>query len=425
MEEGKTNIKLELIEELLLYYLIDNKIKEIAPVIYYDVINYDIVKNFDEYHDKETFDELLDGLKDKGYFEKKEYDRVIRCFNCHSVNQQTKYNCPQCKSTRVRRFELIEHTDCGFIGELDEFKEENGDLVCPKCSKEFKENSKAYEVIGISYICDDCGYKFDKPDTSHHCQNCGQIYDYTNSIYTKLYSYTLTDKITELIPVREIRETLRTLEAAFVEKEYEVELEGVLVGKSQEEKILSLIARKEPETIIIDISPWGKQENIITLLGKKMDLEPQEAIMIDLSEENKLAPMEDIYKIKVYHGKDPELSTKISSLIDELNPIPREPRRFFSPKREVQQETKPEPKTEPKEETKDKTDKDQEKVAETELKEESDKQPDEPFEEKPDESPEMPKPIPEIDSDEDESNDETESEPDSVEESEEEDDKDQ
>ena len=347
MEEGKTNIKLELIEELLLYYLIDNNIKEIAPVIYYDVINYDIVKNFDQYVDKETFDKLLDSLKDKGYFEKKEYDRVIRCFNCHSVNKQTKYNCPQCKSTRVRRFELIEHTDCGYIGELDEFKENHEGLVCPKCSQEFKENSEDYEVIGISYICDDCGYKFDKPDTSHHCQNCGQIYDYTNSIYTKLYSYTLTDKITELIPVREIRETLRTLEAVFVEKEYEVELEGTMVGKSQEEKMLSLIAQKEDETIIVDISPWGKQENIITLLGKKMDLEPKTALMIDLSETNLLAPMEDIYKVKVFHGRDPELVIKISSFIDELNPPKRESRGLFGSRREQRTEPITEPEAEP------------------------------------------------------------------------------
>ena len=274
MEEGKTGIELELTEEKLLYYLIDQKIKVIEPINYYNKIEYDIVKGFEEYKDKKDFDQLLETLTKKGYLSKKEHDRVIHCPNCGSKHHETKYNCPQCESTKVRRFELIEHLDCGYVGELSDFEKTNGHLICPKCSTTFKKNSDAYDVIGISYICDNCGYKFDKPNTTHHCQNCGTIYDYTNSIYTPTYTYQITDKITELLPIREVRETLRALELLFQERGYNVTLEGKLTGRSGEEKTLSVIAEKDPDLFIIDISPWGKVENIINMLGKKMDLEP-------------------------------------------------------------------------------------------------------------------------------------------------------
>ena len=330
MEEGKTGIELELNEEKFLYYLIDKKIKEIEPVIYHDRIVYESVKDFEEYKTKKEFDTLLDALTEKEHLSKTEHDRVIHCPNCGSKYHETKYNCPQCNSTRVRRFELIEHLDCGYVGELDEFPREEDTLTCPKCATQFKRNSDAYDVIGISYICDGCGYKFDKPNTSHQCRNCGTTYDYTNSIYPLTFTYRITDKITELLPVREIRETLRALEALFVEKGYEVTLEGTLIGKSGEEKPLSVIASNNPDLFIIDISPWGKVENIINLLGKKMDLEPKEAIIVDLSDEHKLQPLESIYKVKVVNGKDPTYIEKLGEYLDKLNEPVEEKKTFFS-----------------------------------------------------------------------------------------------
>ena len=318
MEEGKTGIELELDEEKLLYYLIDNKIKTIEPVLYYNKIEYDSVKEFEDYTQKEEFDNLLERLTEKKYLSKSENDRVIRCPNCKSKHSETKYNCPQCNSTKVRRFELIEHLDCGFVGEIDEFIQDEDNLICPKCSTTFPKNSDKYDVIGISYICDSCGYKFDKPNTSHQCQNCGTVYDYSNSYYMKTYTYNITDKITELLPVREIRKTLRDLEKLFTEKGYEVKLEETMTGKSGESHKLSLIADDLSNKFIIDISPWGKVENIVSLLGKKMDLEPTEAILIDLSEENRLKQLEDIYKVKVWSGKDTTYIEKIGEYLDSL-----------------------------------------------------------------------------------------------------------
>ena len=329
MEEGKTGIKLENTEEKLLYYLIDNNIKLITPITYYNKIEYDVVKEFKEYVDKDSLDHVLNSLTDKGYLRKKEHDRVIHCPNCDSIDQKMKYNCPQCGSIKARRFELIEHKECGFIGEMTDFKQNTNTMICPKCKTLIKKNSDSYTVLGVSYICDSCGYKFDKPETSNHCQNCGTIHNDTNSIYKIIYTFNTTPQITELLPVREIRETLRTIEAVFLENEYNVELEGFLVGKSEEKYTLSIIAEKNEGKIIVDISPWGKVDNITNLLGKKMDLEPKAAIMIDLSEEETLSPMENIYNIKVLNGKDPELSQKLSAYLIELEPPKDKPKSFL------------------------------------------------------------------------------------------------
>jgi predicted RNA-binding Zn-ribbon protein involved in translation (DUF1610 family) len=330
MEEGKTGINLELVEEKLLYFLIDNNIKKIIPVTYHDKIDYDILTTFEDYYNKNSFDVYLDRLSIKQYLDKSEHDRIIHCPNCDSVDQLVKYNCPQCNSTRVRRFELIEHDDCGYVGEKDEFKTYKINMKCPKCSILIRRNSEDYTIIGVSYICDNCGYKFDKPNTSHHCNNCGTIYDYTNSIYKKIYTYTTTKKITELVPVREIRETLRKMEKVFLELEYAVELEGKLFGKSNEEHILSVIAVKEDKKIIVDISPWGKVEDIVNLLGKKMDISPKSAILVDLSEESIHAPLEEIYNIKVLDGKNPGLEKLLKEYIEFLEaPVEKEKKGFF------------------------------------------------------------------------------------------------
>lgn len=326
MEEGKTGLSLKKMEERLLYYLIDNKISLISPKIYYNLIEYSAVIDFDGYQDKEQFDELLDDLTAKGYFDIYEFDRVIRCPNCDSIDQKMKYNCPQCGSIKVRRFELIEHMDCGFIGERGDFKQNKKSIICPKCSKLLRSNSRAIEIIGVSHICESCGLKFDKPDISSHCQNCKTIFDHTNSNYNTLFTYNTTSQIQDLLPIREIRETLRTMESVFLEHEYNVELEGKIVGKSNKEHTLSIIAEKDDDIIAVDISPWGKVENYTTLLGKKMDITPKDTIMIDLSEEHLLSTMEEIYDIKLFNGKESGFKDKISEYVLELEPQEEEPR---------------------------------------------------------------------------------------------------
>jgi hypothetical protein len=48
MEDGKTGLNLENVEERLLYYLIDNKISKISPNVFYNEIEYTSLIDFNE-----------------------------------------------------------------------------------------------------------------------------------------------------------------------------------------------------------------------------------------------------------------------------------------------------------------------------------------------------------------------------------------
>jgi hypothetical protein len=215
---------------------------------------------------------------------------------------------------------------------------EDGEMRCPRCDYEkegiFKRKSKPedFKLIGTSYMCDNCSYKFDKPETRHYCHDCGTQHDFKDSTYEQLFSYKVTPKIMELKPIRAIRDALRLSESILLEKGYQVELTGTAEGKSGEPREVDILARDDGRVFIIDISEWGKEEDLISLLGKKMDLEPKAAILLDLSRSEKIIQKGQVYDIKAFDAKEPEFKEKFTEYIESFSKTVRkeEPRGFFS-----------------------------------------------------------------------------------------------
>jgi hypothetical protein len=155
------------------------------------------------------------------------------------------------------------------------------------------------------------------------------VYGYKNSNYEAIYSYALTDRITEITPIREIRDIMRVLEACLIEKGYQAELEASLEGKSGEKRDFDIVATKDVRTIIIDVSPWGKDEDMTVLLGKKMDLGPSETILVSIVESEKLFQLGGIYGIKVVNGRDPTLRESFLGYLDGLEVVEKPTRSQF------------------------------------------------------------------------------------------------
>ena len=181
MSETKRRKKLSATEERFLNYLIDNDIKEILPVVQPEGVVYSIISGF-KTTEKENIEDLLFDLSEKGFLDEQEYDRSIFCPNCGSIHVYSKLNCPRCNSRKVNRHELIEHPHCGYIGGIDDLKRTSRGYICPNCGEtlrnkriELARRKSDYLVIGSSYSCDNCGHKFDKPNTSHHCQKCATM----------------------------------------------------------------------------------------------------------------------------------------------------------------------------------------------------------------------------------------------------------
>jgi hypothetical protein len=123
---------------------------------------------------------------------------------------------------------------------------------------------------------------------------------------------------------------------------YEVKLDGILEGRSGEKRILDIVAEKEGNLFLFDLSPWGKEEDMLSLLGKKMDLEAKATVLIDVLGTDKMNHLGEIYKIKVFDGKDPAFSHQFSDYMITFEELKEKPKGFsFSDllKRNVEQGT--------------------------------------------------------------------------------------
>jgi hypothetical protein len=61
-----------------------------------------------------------------------------------------------------------------------------------------------------------------------------------------------------------------------------------------------MIAEKNETRLVIDISITGNKNDMISLLGKKVDVTPTRALIIDLSKLEELTPLEKVYDITVF-----------------------------------------------------------------------------------------------------------------------------
>jgi rubrerythrin len=320
--------KLSTSEEKLLNSLVDKGIREIKPKRFGESIIYDGLEELIKDNNYKEVMKLLKSLKKKEYLTEHNYDSAIFCPRCGSIQVFSKYNCPQCQSMSIEKIQLIEHIFCGFIGNRNEFEGPDG-LVCPKCktiigdflgaqSKKETEKNKQIRVIGSSFVCDKCGSKFERPTTSHVCQNCKATFTYREASYEKLPSYELTDKIELLSPKRFERDALHQVEKIFSEKGYSVEIDGKIMGKSGVEQSFDLIARKDKKIILLDVSAWGRQTDLISLLGKKMDVDSQSIFLLDLGGNPNLSALAKPYNIVVLDGKDDKHMENLTTIIGEI-----------------------------------------------------------------------------------------------------------
>ena len=339
MSSKTTTIKLTPNEERLLNMLVDKGIRVIKPNRTDHVIIFEGLEELTKELNEKEIKKILKSLSLKGFLKEKDYDSALLCPQCNSLKIFSRYNCPQCQSLNVQRVQLIEHTSCGYIGNRSEFEQDDG-LVCPKCkiaigdfvaaqSKSLQEKNKSIRVIGSSFVCDKCGSKFEKPSTTHTCEQCKASFTYREANYEKLPSYELTEKVEALAPNRFVMDALRQVEKKLIEKGYAVELDAKLIGKSGVEQSFDLVAKKGKDIIILDVSAWGNQNDLIALLGKKMDVDSKSIILLDLTANPNLASLGKPYNITVLDGKDEKHLEQLASLLDDVGKREDEKRGSF------------------------------------------------------------------------------------------------
>jgi len=73
-----------------------------------------------------------------------------------------------------------------------------------------------------------------------------------------------------------------------------------ITGASGVQHPFDILAEKNETRLVIDISITGNKNDMISLLGKKVDVNPTKALIIDLSNLDELTPLGKVYDITVF-----------------------------------------------------------------------------------------------------------------------------
>ncbi|WP_428149865.1 diguanylate cyclase domain-containing protein [Desulfurella sp.] len=104
---------------------------------------------------------------------KKLIDRVRLCNKCSSAHIYFIDICPNCKNIDIKRSRFLHCFTCGYVGKQEEFSK-GYDLICPKCNAHLKHIGVDYDLPTAQYICNNCGYVFEEPETIYRCIACGE-----------------------------------------------------------------------------------------------------------------------------------------------------------------------------------------------------------------------------------------------------------
>jgi len=99
------------------------------------------------------------------------------CRNCGSAFLNFEEICPHCGASDLDGDDLVHHFRCAFTGALNEYKKEQGKLVCPKCDRQLKQIGVDYDKPSVVYTCRRCHEQSQDPDVQSTCYRC----EHTNS----------------------------------------------------------------------------------------------------------------------------------------------------------------------------------------------------------------------------------------------------
>ena len=121
--------------------------------------------------------QVLRSLEDRRLLSGEFVLRQHACRNCSSAFLNFEEMCPHCGSTNIDTDDLVHHFRCAFTGALDEYKEEEGKLVCPKCDRALKQIGVDYDKPSVVHTCSRCSEQFQDPEVQSTCYRC----EHTNS----------------------------------------------------------------------------------------------------------------------------------------------------------------------------------------------------------------------------------------------------
>ncbi len=288
-------------EQELLAGLIKRGVFELKPVLNKVGVHYVEVEETWKTADSVQIESILENLEKKGALVSKFIDRILTCPDCDSPEVYSKYLCPKCDSINVEYTELLEHMKCGYMNSKNKFMK-GSSLVCPGCQTKLVDDAIQYRKIGNCYQCEKCGHRFDKPEIVHFCQQCKRSFIHREANYKKIYEYKIADET-----ISKFRKDLPLFESVgeiFREKGFDAQFKSQLIGTSGVRHPFAIVAKKNGILLVVDVSLNGDKNDAVSLLGKKMDINPTECLLIDMSDRKELLSMGKVYGITILKGEN-------------------------------------------------------------------------------------------------------------------------
>ncbi|MDG6906298.1 MAG: hypothetical protein JRN20_10990 [Nitrososphaerota archaeon] len=137
---------------------------------------------------------LLDLLVRKNILKAEMEDKMLVCKECGSPNLQLRSMCPECKSMKLSKHNIVEHFSCGLIERQESFRTPSGDLVCPKCNAKLHLVGSDYRYLSHMYVCSECNALNKDLLQQMKCGECGTVSPVGEEREQYLYTYTLNER---------------------------------------------------------------------------------------------------------------------------------------------------------------------------------------------------------------------------------------
>jgi len=138
----------------------------------------------------------LDALTRLGLLKRVVVDRVCACPSCDDARLLFREVCAACRSTDVRRGDVVHHYACGHVQSEAFFRRGNG-LVCPSCAQPLRHVGIDYERPATLLYCNGCGHAAAEGTTEARCLACGATPLAGDVRERSIHKYLITSEGTE------------------------------------------------------------------------------------------------------------------------------------------------------------------------------------------------------------------------------------
>lgn len=255
----------------------------------------------------------LETMAEQGVFERRYLNRVLFCPVCRSSCVWSYYTCKRCGSSNVERVELLEHIKCGYMSSRKDFTR-SGKPVCPGCKTQLVAIDVDHRLVGECYECFDCGHRTDAPSVIHNCGNCQKSFTYREAVYTRLVAYRISEDALKKIGVGVTY--LAMIRRILKECGFDARIRSSLKGASGNVHNFDIIAEKGGFLLVIDVSSEGREEDLLRLLGKKIDTKPAASLLVTISNYEGVSSLGKVYGISVIRaGSEGELESNLRAFL--------------------------------------------------------------------------------------------------------------